>query len=458
MKLSNFGQPFQPGDRLADRFTLVEVLGKGGVAQVWLAHDLQLNQEPVACKILYPRLRADERAVADLKREILLARRLRHPNILAVHTFWESERACFIVMEYMPGRDLGEALAARGRPFEVPQALAWLESIAEALDYAHAEGVLHRDVKPGNLLLGLDGAVRLADFGVARSVQDGHARVTGEVTCGTLLYMSPEQLRGGALDPRSDLYSLAATAYTLFSGRPPFHEGHLISQIQLQPPPPIAHLPPALNAVLAEALAKDPGGRPPDCTAFVRLLKDAARSRGPLAPAPAQLPEAPEVDIATVNLPDIDDALQRMRLGLVLCEDGAITPRDLDRALARQAETGEKLGEVLVKLGLTDEASIARALSRQLRLTVTLLTGPGPEPALLERLTPEWALERQCLPLRTDGRAITVAMTDPLNLTTINELEATFGAAVAPVLTTPAALRRAIAAHYRDSMPPAAAD
>jgi len=152
---------------LADRFRLIRQVGEGSIGVVWVAEDTHLDNERVACKILREELSSKREALAALKREVLLTRKLRHPNILAVYTFWEAEPSGFITMEYVDGQNLAEALADRGRPFTVKETLPWLRELSEALDYAHGRGVLHRDVKPANILLGKDGHVRLADFGIA---------------------------------------------------------------------------------------------------------------------------------------------------------------------------------------------------------------------------------------------------------------------------------------------------
>ena len=156
---------------------------------------------------------------------------------------------------------MAEVLADQASVFTPHEILPWVRQLSEALDYAHSQEVLHRDVKPGNVLLDGCGEVRLADFGIARLARDVRTRHTGEMSCGTLMYVSPEQLMGEYLDARSDEYSLAASVYELLSGAPPFYRGSIITQIQLKPAPAIPHLDPAVNAVLTRALSKDPDQR-----------------------------------------------------------------------------------------------------------------------------------------------------------------------------------------------------
>ncbi len=264
---------------LLERFQLVRRVGSGGMGDVWLARDIVLDEQ-VACKILKPELIGDMRAVADMKREVALTRKLRHPNIVGVYDIHEDVGIHFITMEYVDGRSLSDALAEYGGPFPLEQVLACARRVARALDYAHSQGVLHRDVKPGNMLLGRDGNVKLADFGIARAAKDTQTRVTGEVSSGTLLYMSPEQLMGEKLDVRADLYSLAASVYELLAGDTPFHTGSIPTQIQLKAPSPIDGVPAHVNEALLTALDKQPTDRQANCAAFYKdLCGETARQK-----------------------------------------------------------------------------------------------------------------------------------------------------------------------------------
>lgn len=367
-----------PGLLLAHRFRLIGHVGRGGLGDVWLAEDTLLDDDRVACKILREDHFRDRRALADLKREVLLARRLRHPCILGVHTFWETADHRFIVMEFVEGANLAESLYARETPFELKTLILWIEQLANALDYAHQQGILHRDIKPANLLLGRDGQVRLADFGIARTIQEMTAQTAGELTCGTLLFMSPEQLRGDRLDARSDLYSFAASTYELLAGTPPFHSGPVVSQIQWQEPPSIAHLSENVNRVLRRALAKEPDQRYPSCGAFARALSEAAQNgsteAGPLPVRPWQAVRPGQSAILeTRELVRQDSSLAQERLGALLVGEQIVTAGQLETACVRQQTTHEKLGEALVALGFVDEEAIARTLSRQLRLPFSVL-------------------------------------------------------------------------------------
>jgi hypothetical protein len=437
---------------MMDRFRLVTRLGRGGLGSVWLAEDVQLNDEQVACKILKPELYDDHRAVSDLKREVLLTRRLRHPNIMGVYTFWETEANRLITMEYVDGSNLSELLYGQRRPFPPNALLPWIQQLGDALDYAHGEGILHRDVKPANIMVDGQNRTLLADFGIARTAREVQARLSGELTSGTLLYVSPEQLMGERLDARSDLYSLAATFYELLAGRPPFVSGSIITQIQMKPAPPVMGLPDAINEVLLKALAKDPNRRYNTCGDFSQALSEAIAISGEVR-EPIQTEFFSTLDLAceegireaTVALDRQDTAALKMRLGMLLIEDGLLTDAQLVQALEIQKVECKRLGEILMEhLGLS-ETEIARTLSRQIQLP---LLAPLPlediDPEVAWTITAGLARNRGCLPLKHARGAVIVAMADPLDLRTLNELETTFGTTVHPVVTTPTALETAI--------------
>jgi len=451
------GTPF-PGYLLVDRFRLVERLGRGGLGSVWLGEDVQLDNEKVACKILKTDLYDDRRAVSDLKREVLLTRRLRHPHILAVYTFWETDEYRMITMEYIKGSNLSELLLEKGRPFYPAEIVDWLKAIGVALDYAHGEGILHRDVKPANILLNEQGRILLADFGIARTAREVQARLTGELTSGTLLYVSPEQLMGERLDGRSDLYSLAATVYELMAGLPPFSKGSIVTQIQMKPAPPIEGLPDPINQVLLKALAKDPERRYATCgafcTAFAAAVAEVTTEEGEhqseLFP---QLQQAYEeaIEEATVALEKQDTATLRMRLGTLLIEADLLTDEQLVQALEIQKVEQRRLGEILIAhLDLTEEG-IGRALARQIQLPfLSPLPLEDISRPVADSVTASLALNRGCLPMMQSELGLTVAMADPLDMRTLNELEDTFKTTIQPVVTTRAALEEAVAHVWGD--------
>ncbi len=431
------------GQILAERFELTQPIGRGGIGQVWLAQDRYLEGEAIACKVLKHELMHDRRALADLKREVLLARRLRHPNILAVYTFWESTPWYFITMEYVAGRNLGEALLERGHAYTLPEILPWINSLSSALDYAHRQGVLHRDVKPGNMLLDTENTIRLADFGIARTAREVHVNLSGEMTCGTLLYVSPEQLRGEALDGRSDLYSLTASTYEMLAGRPPFPPESLIAHIQMMPPEPIPHLSKEINAILLKGLAKTPENRFQNCAAFYQAMASAAPHHSTSPP-----PCTTAIGTDTVVLTRPEEDLQHKRLGDLLVEAEVITAEQLESALEKQCVSHEKLGNILIRMEVLDEIAIARTLSTQLRLPYCTLEDMVCTPEVLPLLSAPAAAARRCIPLRKNNEQIVVAMADPLDLPTVNTLETVFGSPITICVATPSNVLTAIETSY----------
>ncbi len=433
----------EPGTVLGDRFELERSIGSGAVGQVWLAHDLMLEGEAVACKFLHEELADDPQSVSDMKREVLLARKLRHAGIVGLHTFWALDGHRFITMEYVDGADLSRALAERETAFGIDAVLPWAEQICEALEFAHSRGVLHRDIKPSNILLDADGEVRIADFGIACTAQEARARSTGRTTSGTLLFMSPEQLAGESLDPRTDLYSFATTLYELLNGTPPFHQGSIVAQIQFTPAAPIATLPDAVNAVLLQALSKKRVDRQPSCGAFVRALAGAAAAAGSITPEmAAAVPQKMRSDPNKKTVPMRHANVERQRLGTILVEARAITQSQLNQALSDQHSEGGRVGERLIANGVITETTIADALERQLQIIREAPVRGDIDVAIAGRVDANWVREQGCLPLRVQDERLIVAMVDPLDFDAVNELESLYGLPVEPRIATASEIAR----------------
>jgi serine/threonine protein kinase len=174
-------------------------------------------------------------------------------------------------MEYVEGQSLGDRLYDRGK-LSFEETTDYLSDACAALDYAHSRNVIHKDIKPDNFLIGTDGTVKLADFGIAQKVKTAFAKVTQKSIMGTLHYMSPEHLMGRKIDYRSDIYSLGAVAYEMLAGVPPFYEGSVETQIMLKTPDPISGIPESVNRILMRALAKNPPSRWESATKFYRAL------------------------------------------------------------------------------------------------------------------------------------------------------------------------------------------
>jgi serine/threonine-protein kinase len=248
-----------------DRYELVRHVARGGMAQVYLAKDLLLDR-PVALKVLFPELSVDHSFVERFRREAQAAANLSHPNIVPIYDWGEGERTYFIVMEYVDGRTLSQ-LIHQG-PLDAEQAASIAADVAAALEFAHRHGVIHRDVKPGNVLIDRSGQVKVTDFGIARAVgtQEGLTQ-TGAVM-GTATYFSPEQAQGHPVDVRSDVYSLGVMLYEMVVGKPPFAGDSPVAiaykhvrEEPIQPSRANRAVPRSLEAIIMQAMAKDPAHR-----------------------------------------------------------------------------------------------------------------------------------------------------------------------------------------------------
>ncbi len=275
-------------------YTIVRTLGSGGMGQVYLASHPRLPRED-ALKVLPTEVTADAQYRERFEREAELAAGLSHPHVVVIHDRGEYEGQFWISMDYVAGTDAARLVRERfpgGMPAD--EAMPIIAAVASALDYAHHRGLLHRDVKPANILLtDPDGQARrvfLADFGVARRIDDAAGLTATKMAVGTVAYAAPEQLMGQTVDGRSDQYGLACTAFHLLTGAPPYAGSSLavvIGQHISAPPPSIGAYRPelaALDPVFATAMAKEPSGRFGSCGEFARQLGQHLSTAGPYAP------------------------------------------------------------------------------------------------------------------------------------------------------------------------------
>lgn len=272
------------GDRLGNRYRLLRPLARGGMAEVWEAHD-EILDRAVAAKILYPHLAADPGFVVRFRREAIAAARLNHPSIVAVYDTGvdHSDRGqrAYIIMELVPGRTL-RAVMSKG-DLRIEDAVDIAAQSADALAYAHQQGFVHRDVKPANIMVQPDGRVKVADFGIAKAIQtdpDHEDLTQAGAILGTAKYLSPEQVDGVGVDARSDIYSLGVVLYEMVCGRPPFTGPTDLStallHVQgtaLRPRQVRAGIPRPLEDVIVTAMARDPAHRFPRVSELARALR-----------------------------------------------------------------------------------------------------------------------------------------------------------------------------------------
>ncbi len=291
------------------RYQLLGMLGRGGMGQVFRAHDTATDRI-VALKLLPPHLAEDSDFQERFRREARTAAGLNDPHVVPIHGFGEIDGRLYVDMRLIEGRDLRAYMTANGGRLSPPDAVAVVEQVAAALDSAHQAGLVHRDVKPSNILVAnARNFVYLIDFGIARAAADTSLTQTGH-TMGTLAYMAPERFRG-TTDPRADVYSLACVLYECLTGSRPYpgdsFEEQLSGHLNTPPPLPSAtapDIPPAFDAVIARGMAKDPDVRYRTTIDLANAAKAALTGPIPLLPAPPPaMPPASEIATHPQDLP-----------------------------------------------------------------------------------------------------------------------------------------------------------
>ena len=319
-------------------YRIERLLGAGGMGEVYLAEDTKLDRR-VAIKFLPPDLEADELAKRRLIREARAAAKLEHPNICATHEVTEEAGRSFIVMQYVEGETLGSRI--QRKPLELRESLEVIVQVADALAEAHSRGIIHRDIKPQNIMITPRGQVKVLDFGLAKLIlASGLTPNEGQtpsvlsapgVVVGTAPYMSPEQARGvGSVDARSDLFSIGVVLYECIAGRPPFSGATAIETcsqvIHVDPPPPSKfnpHVTPSLDALTLKALAKQPDARHQSAR---ELLEELLGARATLRVEDHVSTKPIEVKVATSRvgaLVTLSNVLQRRRV-LILASVAAL--------------------------------------------------------------------------------------------------------------------------------------
>ena len=380
---------------LFSRYELLAPAGSGGSAEVWRALDTKTGDE-VAVKRLHPIVFADDSGRARLKREFEALRSLDEPHIVRVRDLKIARNEAAIILDYVPGQSLAERLAG-GPPFGPAEAVAVARDIAAALTAAHAAGIVHRDVTPGNILLDPTGGARLTDFGIALGGGAESVTATGQLM-GTMRFLAPEQLRGSPATPASDLHSLAAVTYEMLAGHPAYDATTPVALAEAQDlgAAPIETISPALDAAVRRGMAPEPADRPPDVATFADglsagLLADAVtqridlRAAGLAAPAAAAEPVARALEPEEVE-PEPEPAAS------VVPVSAAVAPA-VARSGARTTSPRSIAPPVAAILALIFAGVIFAALSPQDRRPSSvggspLTTRPGSSAAVLTSLPP----------------------------------------------------------------------
>ena len=298
---------------LGERYELVELIGSGGMADVYRAHDRLLDRQ-VAVKILHEQFRSDTEFIGKFHKEAQAAARLSHANIVNIYDVGISGDDHYIVMEYVQGSTLKRRIQDEGC-IPVMDALAIAHDVASALDHAHANNLVHCDIKPHNILMTADGHAKVADFGIARAVTESTMTYSGNVV-GSVHYFSPEQAKGTLITPKSDVYSLGVVLYEMLAGRLPF-TGETpvgIAMKHLQETPPSIRqfrpeIPPLVESIVMRAMAKDPAARPGSRELMEELVQAGQMLKSSAAEAAASGSGFASADpYATQRMPSLDGA------------------------------------------------------------------------------------------------------------------------------------------------------
>ena len=413
--------PQIPRDTMVDgRYRIIERIGSGGMADVYCAEDTQLGRK-VALKLLYRRFAEDAEFVERFRREASSAAGLQHPNVVQVFDRGAWDGTYYIAMEFLEGRNLKEVVREHGA-LDPALAVDLVIQILKAARFAHRRGIVHRDIKPHNVIVDDEGRAKVTDFGIARAGASDMTE-TGSIM-GTAQYLSPEQAQGHPVDARTDLYSIGIVLYELLTGTLPFDAESAVTialkQVSEPPIPPTRRnpaVPPALDAVVLRALRKDPDERYPDADAFIEALERALA--GYVEPAVDQAAVLEEEDrrrwgrIATIAIVVLALAALAVGAYLLLAPEQTKVPdvigKRTDAATKLLQDHGFEVEIVPIQSDTVAEDRVAGQNPKQgteadegSTVTITVSSGPGEAPIpIVQGLTAEEAADR----LRTPASA-----------------------------------------------------
>jgi predicted Ser/Thr protein kinase len=333
-------QPLEAGDRLGD-FVIEKVLGEGGMGIVYLARDERLDRQ-VALKVIVPQLAHDPEFRERFEFEARSAAAIDHPNVIPIYSAGASEDRLFIAMRYLEGTDLRTLLREQG-PLEPEEAVAIVADVAAALDAAHSAGLVHRDVKPANVLIAGSAGNRsayLTDFGLTKGLQGNSAQLTGTGQwIGTVDYVAPEQMTTGLVDARTDVYALGCVLFEMLTGSPPFAGSDMQKmwhQVN-EPVPALGEELDALDPVIARATEKEPGERFPSAGDFARAARAAVEGTVADVPEQSVATGAAASGLATAGVPERTRTMRRLAPA---AEERLTTPMSVPPAPARRRADG----------------------------------------------------------------------------------------------------------------------
>ena len=370
------------------RYEILRSVARGGMAEVYLARDRLLGRL-VALKILFPELSVDASFVERFRREARAAANLSHPNVVSVHDWGEEDGVHFIVMEYVDGKPLSGVIGSEGALLPDRAAGVGAE-VAAGLSFAHGRGVVHRDVKPGNVLIDANGQVKVTDFGIAWAADAGEKLTASGAIMGTAIYFSPEQAQGFNVDARSDIYSLGVVLYEMVTGHPPFTGDSPVAiaykHVREHPVPPSQlnpAVPPAFEAIVLQAMAKDPRNRYASAEELRADLIRYMQGRTVVA-APPTIAPAPTQAMTPLTKVAEPDGTRHMTAGMRPGPATArATGRDRYRARRRTSRWVVAIAVALASTGLLMAPHLPGAAFRRLttaleRLTDDRETGASP--------------------------------------------------------------------------------